>query len=108
MDRPSTYGVILLVCWAVGSTIVGRSFAALAPDPSDAQIFAYFGLQWLHGHIPYVNIGDNKPPGIFGVNALVFLLFPKSFTALTAMEGIFILGCIGIVYSLMRQWGGRG
>jgi hypothetical protein len=86
--------------------MVGRSFTAIAPDPSDGQLFAYFGLQWLHGHIPYVNIWDNKPPGIFAVNALVFLLFPKSFIALAWMEGIFILGCIGTIYLLMRQWGG--
>jgi Dolichyl-phosphate-mannose-protein mannosyltransferase len=86
--------------------MVGRSFTALAPDPSDAQLFAYFGLQWLDGYIPYVNIWDNKPPGIFAVNALVFLLFPKSFTALAWMEGVFILGCIATIYLLMRQWGG--
>jgi Dolichyl-phosphate-mannose-protein mannosyltransferase len=86
--------------------MIGRSFTALAPDPSDAQLFAYFGLQWLHGYIPYVNIWDNKPPGIFAVNALMFLLFPKSFTALAWMEGIFILGCIGTVHLLVRQWGG--
>jgi 4-amino-4-deoxy-L-arabinose transferase-like glycosyltransferase len=106
MDRPALRGMILLICWAIGSTIVGRSFTALDPYPFDAQLFAYVGLQWLHGHIPYVNIWDNKPPGIFAVNALVFLLFPKSFTALAWMEGIFILGCIGSAYLLMRQWGG--
>jgi hypothetical protein len=106
MDRPALRGMILLVCWAIGSTIVGRSFTALDPRPFDAQLFAYFGLQWLHGHIPYVNIWDNKPPGIFAVNALVFFLFPKSFTALAWMEGIFILGCIGTIYLLIRQWGG--
>jgi hypothetical protein len=108
MDRPAISGMVLLVCWAIGSTIVGRSFSALDPDPTDAQLFAYFGLQWLYGHIPYVDIWDHKPPGTFAVDALVFLLFPKSFTALAWMEGIFILGCIGTVYLLMRQWGGRG
>jgi hypothetical protein len=106
MDRPAISGMVLLVCWAIGSTIVGRSFSALDPDPTDAQLFAYFGLQWLYGHIPYVDIWDHKPPGTFAVDALVFLLFPKSFTALAWMEGIFILGCIGTVYLLMRQWGG--
>jgi hypothetical protein len=106
MDRPAFRGMILLVCWALGSTIVGRSFLYLALDPSDAQLFAHFGFQWLRGHIPYVDLWDNKPPGIFAVNALVFLLFPKNFTALAWLEGLVTLGCIATVYLLMRQWGG--
>jgi hypothetical protein len=55
--------------------------------------------------VPYVNTWDNKPPGIFAVNALVFLLFPKSFTALAWIEAIVILGCIGTIYLLLRLWG---
>jgi hypothetical protein len=107
MDRPALRGLILLVCSAIGSTIIGRGFMALAPHPNgDAQLFAYIGFQWLHGYIPYVDIWDNKPPGIFAVNALVFLLFPKNFTVLAWQEGLFNLGCIGTVYLLMRQWGG--
>src|SRR5262249_55274724 len=41
----------------------------------------------------------------YAVNAVVFLFFPKSFTALACTEGVFILGCIGTVYLLTRQWG---
>ncbi len=108
MARPAIFIVVLLVCWALGSTVVERSFTAIAPDPSDGQLFAYFGLQWLHGRIPYVNIWDNKPPGIFAVSALVFTLFPKSIIALAWMESIFILGCIGTTYVLMRLWGVPG
>lgn len=106
MARPAILGVLLLIGWAIGLTMVGRSFTAIAPAPYDGQLFAYFGLQWLQGYIPYLNLWDNKPPGIFAVNALVFLLFPKSFITLACLEGIFILGCIGTIYLLMRQWGG--
>jgi Dolichyl-phosphate-mannose-protein mannosyltransferase len=95
-----------LVCvWAVAATILGRSFTALVGDPRDAQLFAYFGLQWAHGRIPYLDMWDNKPPGIFAVDALVFSIFPKSFTALAVVEGVFILGCIVTVFFLMKQWG---
>jgi hypothetical protein len=91
------------MAWALGATIVGRSFTALDPDPSDAQLFAYIGLKWIQGHVPYVDIWDHKPPGIFAVNAVAFLLVPKSFTVLACLEGAFILGCIGTVYGLTRQ-----
>jgi hypothetical protein len=84
MDRPANRGLILLACWAISSTIIGRSYLYFAPPNSDAQLFAYFGFQWRHGHIPYVDIWDNKPPGIFAANALGFYLFPKSFTALAS------------------------
>ena len=106
MDRLANRGVILLSCWAIISTIVGRSYLYFAPTESDPHLFAYIGFQWRHGYIPYLEIWDNKPPGIFAVNALVFYLFPKSFTALAFVEALYNLGCIGTVYLLMRQLGG--
>lgn len=96
---------LLVWVWAFASTILGRSFTALVPDPRDAQLFAYFGMQWVHGRMPYLNIWDNKPPGIFAVDALVFSAFPKSFTALAVIEGVFILGCVVTIYFMLKQWG---
>jgi hypothetical protein len=52
MDHPSRGSFLLLMTWALGVTIVGRSFTALDPDPSDAQLFAYIGLKWTQGYIP--------------------------------------------------------
>jgi hypothetical protein len=105
MDRPAIRGLILLGCWAISSTIIGRSYLHWGYPNWDAQLFAYFGFQWRHGHIPYVEIWDNKPPGIFAANALVFYLFPKSFSALAGVEALYNLGFIGTVYLLMRQLG---
>lgn len=106
-ERPSLTSILPLVIWlwAAASTILGRSFTAVLPDPRDAQLFAYVGLQWTHGHIPYLSIWDNKPPGIFAIDAMVFSVFPKSFTALAVMEGVFVFGCVATVYFLLKQWG---
>jgi hypothetical protein len=38
------------------------------------------------------------------VNGVACILVPKSFTVLAFLEGVFILGCIGTVYGLTRQW----
>ena len=103
MDRPPFRSGLLLVCCTLGATIIGRSFTALDPEPTDAQLFAYMGLRWLQGGLPYVDFWDNKPPGIFAVNALVFYWFPRSFTALACLEGVVILGCITTVYLLMAR-----
>src|SRR5262249_48384101 len=94
-----------LLVWAVASTVLGRSFTALSPGPYDAQLFAYIGLQWLHGRIPYLQVWEHKPPGIFAVDAFVFSAFPKDFTALAVVEGIFVLGCVATVYLLLLHWG---
>jgi Dolichyl-phosphate-mannose-protein mannosyltransferase len=98
-------GLILLGCWAISSTIIGRSYLYFAHTESDPYLFAYIGFQWRDGHIPYIEIWDHKPPGIFAVNALIFHLFPKSFTALTFVEALYNLGCIATVYLLIRQLG---
>ncbi len=94
----------LLLFAASISTAIGRSFTAIIPE-RDGYLFAYMGSQWLHGRIPYLHIWDNKPPGIYAIDALVFSAFPNSFTALAVMEGVVILGCIVTVYFLVRQWG---
>jgi hypothetical protein len=62
-------------------------------------------MEWLHGRIPYLDIWDNKPPGILALIALVFSFFPKSFPALAVAEGVCILGCIATVYGMLRRWG---
>ena len=89
-------GFRLLVGWALGSMLVGRSFTALDPAPGDAQLFAYIGLKWAQGYVPYVEIWDHTP-SLFAVNAAAFLLFPESFTALACLEGAFTLGCLAMV-----------
>lgn len=94
---------LFLIPAALVSTAVGRGFTAMNPQ-RDAHLFAYIGSQWLQGRLPYLDVWDNKPPGIYAINALVLSLFPGSFTALAVMEGIFILGCVATVYFLMRRW----
>ena len=79
MDRPAILVVILFVCWAIGSTIVGRSFTALEPGPFDAQLFAYVGLQWIHGHIPYSEHLGSQTSGYFCRERAGFLPLSQEF-----------------------------
>jgi len=102
---PPMLSVLALSGYVLLSTILGRSFTALDPGNFDASLFMYIGERWLHGSIPYVEIWDNKPPGIFALIAAVFWQFPKSSVALAVTEGIFVIGCILTVYAIMRQAG---
>lgn len=105
--KPSVSKIFLtaLIAWGLASTVLGRFFTAISLDGFDAAFFAYVGEKWLEGSIPYVDIWDIKPPGIFFVNAFVFWLGLNSFTVLAVIEGIFIIGCITTIYAIMRQFG---
>ena len=43
-------------------------------DVVDDQMFGYFGWRIAHGAVPYKDVWDNKPPGIYWINALGFLI----------------------------------
>ena len=45
----------------------------------DDQMFGYFGLRMTQGAVLYVDVWDNKPPGVFWMNALGFLLSGGSY-----------------------------
>jgi len=94
-----------LLGFVLASLLVGRGFTAFVPGHADARLFAYIGREWLSGVIPYVDVWDNKPPGIFATIALVFALFPDNFVALAVLEGLGLALCHGSLFTLMRQFG---
>jgi hypothetical protein len=96
---------LVLIGFVTASLIVGRGFTALVPGYADAQLFAYIGSKWLTGVIPYVDVWDNKPPGIFATIAMVFAIFPDNFGALAVLEGVWIAICHLSIFTLMRKFG---
>jgi hypothetical protein len=104
INESNKVAAIILFLFAVICTIIGRSFTAFYPEYSDAMLFAYIGEQWTLGNIPYIDVWDHKPPGIFTLIAVVFSLLPRSFIALSIAEGLFVLGAIASVYALMREF----
>ncbi len=96
---------LVLIGFVTASLVVGRGFTALVPGHADARLFAYMGSEWLAGVIPYADIWDNKPPGIFATIAMVFAVFPDNFGALAVLEGIGIAICNLSIFVLMRKFG---
>jgi hypothetical protein len=54
--------------------IASQVTAHLRSDVVDDQMFGYFGWRIAHGATVYLDVWDNKPPGIYWINALGFLL----------------------------------
>ena len=77
---------------------------ALDPDHSDPSVFLYVGQRWAEGKLPYVQVFDNKPPGIFALIALVSH-FTRSLWWIALVQLIFVTGAIFGVRAILK-WAG--
>jgi hypothetical protein len=89
----------------LAATLLGRAFVAVDPDLWDGQMFSYIAQKWLEGWTPYVDLWDNKPPGIFAVLAVVFSMFPRNFVAVAVVEGSILVGASALAYAFLRRSG---
>lgn len=62
------FAAILLL--ATTGVVINQSAVHWRSDIADDQLFAYFGWLTSSGARPYVDFWDNKPPGVFWINAL--------------------------------------
>ncbi len=65
----------------------------------DQSIYALVGEGVLHGKMPYRDLWDFKPPGIFMVYALAQGLFGRGMVAIRVLE---VLGMLGAVFGYMK------
>jgi len=72
----SPWAVLILAMLLVLLPIVTLSQIAAhyRADVVDDQMFGYYGWRILHGATVYRDVWDNKPPGIYWINALGFLI----------------------------------
>jgi hypothetical protein len=81
----------LLIACAI--TLPVASTVALEPAYHDGAIFMYVGEMWRRGLIPYLQVFDNKPPGIFFITGIASA-FPHAFWVLSLIVFLFVMGCI--------------
>lgn len=72
-------------------------------DIADDQLFAYHGWQLAQGARPYLDFWDNKPPGIFWVNALAMRLDAESPAGVLLMCSAALLGGMAAAAGVTRQ-----
>lgn len=79
--------LLLVVIFLVVAPMIGLSqlIAFWRTDVVDDQMFAYYGWRIAHGATVYVDVWDNKPPGIYWINAVGMLVSNGSYFGVIAM-----------------------
>ena len=71
----------------------------LRDDVVDDQMFGYFGWRVLHGGTLYLDVWDNKPPGVYWANALGLWMGDGAYLGVTALCGLLLLlGLLSFFY----------
>ncbi|MEZ0314675.1 MAG: ArnT family glycosyltransferase [Myxococcota bacterium] len=73
----------------------------------DESTFILMGQSLVDGHLPYVELWDNKPPLCFVPFALVIALFGKSIVAVRALGLTCVVACAWLVRCIALRLGGR-
>ncbi|MBU0639350.1 MAG: glycosyltransferase family 39 protein [Planctomycetes bacterium] len=86
-ERPTPYPILLLgILLVITPTVVLSQLAAhWRLDVVDDQMFGYFGWRIAHGATVYLDVWDNKPPGIYWINALGMLIGGDSYAGIVAL-----------------------
>jgi hypothetical protein len=95
---------LVAACLVGFSTIIGRANTALGTGTADSRLFRYIGAQWRDGILPYRDIWDNKPPGIFYL-ARIIEGAQEPLYIWAAIEAVFVIGSACCVYVLLKTLG---
>src|SRR3990172_1473109 len=96
---------VWLLLLLVPASLLARAPTYWTPGRSDLRLFAYFGARWRQGAVPYLDIWDNKPPGIFALMS-VLMPAPASDTLWLALtESLFVAVTALLIYALLRRLG---
>ncbi|MCH7814591.1 MAG: glycosyltransferase family 39 protein, partial [Planctomycetes bacterium] len=72
-------------------------------DEYDAWLFAYYGKQLLGGRLLYEQLWDNKPPGIFWLNAAALWLSGGSLAGPIAFCAVAVTAAAGLFLAVARR-----
>jgi len=93
-------GLALLVLVLLVSLQLAPS---VIPQGRDSGIFAYTGQVIREGGLPYRDAWDNKPPGVYYIDALAFVLFGPNRWALWLIETLTVFLTGWLLYWLLSQ-----
>ena len=70
----------------------------------DESVFVLIAANVLDGHLPYVELFDNKPPLIFFMLAGVMAVFGESLLVVRLFGDVCILASCAAVFAIARRW----
>ena len=84
-ETPLWLLIAVLVLIITPLIVLAEVLAYYRTDVVDDQMFGYYGWRIAHGAIPYVDVWDNKPPGIYWINAVGMALGGGSYFGVIAL-----------------------
>lgn len=70
----------------------------------DESVFIVMAANVLDGHLPYVELFDNKPPALFFMIAGVMAVFGESLLVVRLFGDVCILASCAAVFAIARRW----
>ncbi|WP_242150704.1 glycosyltransferase family 39 protein [Sphingomonas sp. BAUL-RG-20F-R05-02] len=80
--------------------------AATFGDPIldyDEQLYLTIGDRLLHGHLPYVEMWDRKPPGLFAIYAMIRLMGGTGFVQYQVVAALCAGATAALIYTMSRR-----
>lgn len=105
---PLLYVILGMIAVCTPLIIASQIAAHLRFDVVDDQLFGYFGWRIAHGAVPYLDVWDNKPPGIYWINALGFLIGGDSYGGVIFLCVIALLATLTFMYLIQASIYFRG
>jgi 4-amino-4-deoxy-L-arabinose transferase-like glycosyltransferase len=105
-ERYHLYILVLLMAALVLTWILRMNFWD-QPFEMDEGAYGYMGWGMLHGLVPYKDMYDQKPPGIFLLNSLVFLFAEPTALNVKIFASIYSLGTVLAVFVVTRKLAGK-
>lgn len=72
----------------------------------DEQLYLTIGDRMLHGHLPYVEMWDRKPPGLFAIYAAIRLLGGEGVVQYQLVAALCAAATAALIYAMARRGAG--
>ena len=100
MSTPVALVAIMGLTWLLRMNFWDQPFQV------DEGVYAYIGWGMLDGLVPYKHVFDHKPPGIYLLYSLVFLLSEPLALNVKVFASLYTLGTVLAVFLLTRKIAG--
>lgn len=98
---------VLCAALAVGAIVLNQSAVHWRSDLGDEHLFAYYGWLITQGARPYLDLWDNKPPGIFWASAIAMCIDAPGSGGLIVVCGAALALAIAAFIDTARSLFGR-
>ncbi len=109
-QAPTSWPVLVFAAalFVLPLIILAQYIAYYRTDVVDDQMFGYYGWRIANGATVYLDVWDNKPPGIYWINALGMLVGSESYLGVIGMCVLAMLVAHGCFFGICAALYYRG